>query len=82
MVNLMNEIPLAERKLLYRVLHSQLTEHPELMDSQFLMELQRSLQQVAQAEGVDVANHSAWDEWLGNAPTACDVRVTGRRILQ
>ena len=81
MVDSMNEYSLAERKLLYRVLHSQLTEHPELMDSQFLMDLQRSLQQIAQSEGVDVANHSAWDEWLGNAATACDVRMASRRVL-
>ena len=73
---------LAEQKLLYRVLHAGLMEHPELMDSEFLHDLQRLLQQQAQAEGVDVADHGAWDAWLGNAPVACDVRVGKRRSIR
>ncbi|MFL5329504.1 MAG: hypothetical protein ACJ8C4_11370 [Gemmataceae bacterium] len=77
----MNQYPLAERKLIYRVLHSQLAEFPDLMDGEFLLDLQRSLQTIAQAEGIDVADHGAWDEWLGNVPTACDVRMAGRREL-
>jgi hypothetical protein len=72
---------LAERKLIYRVLHSQLAEFPELIDGDFLLDLQGSLQQIAQAEGIDVADHGAWDEWLGNRATACDVRMAGRREL-
>ena len=73
--------PLAEQKLLYRVLHAWLMDHPELMDSEFLHDLQRSLQRQAQADGVDVADHGAWDAWLGNAPVACDVRVGNRRTF-
>ncbi len=71
--------PLAEQKLIYRILHQHLIEHPELMDSEFLHDLQRSLQKQAQAEGVDVSDHGAWDEWLGNTPVSCEVRVRGRR---
>lgn len=78
----MNNYPLAERKLIYRVLHSQLTEHPDLIDTQFLLDLQQSLQQMAQREGVDVADHGAWDAWLGNESTACDVRMQGRRVFK
>ena len=77
----MNEYSLAEQKLVYRVLHSQLTEQPDLMDSEFLHDLQRSLQQAAQAEGVDVADHGAWDAWLGNKAVACDVRMQNRTVL-
>ena len=73
--------PLAERKLLYRVLHQQLIEYPELMDSAFLHDLQVSLQRQAVAEGVDVADHGAWDAWLGNDPVACDVRMAQRRVF-
>lgn len=77
----MDQYPLAERKLIYRVLHAGLMEHPDLMDSEFLHDLQRSLQQQAQAEGVDVADHGAWDAWLGNAAVACDVRAGRRRTF-
>ena len=73
--------PLAEQKLIYRVLHASLIDHPELMDSEFLHDLQRSLQRQAQAEGVDVADHGAWDEWLGNTPVSCDVRMEKRRTI-
>jgi hypothetical protein len=51
------------------------------MDSEFLHDLQRSLQQQAQAEGVDVADHGAWDAWLGNAPVSCAVRAGNRRTF-
>ena len=77
----MNDYPLSERKLIYRVLHAHLAEHPELMDSEILHELQVGLQRAAQAEGVDVADHGAWDAWLGNAAVPCDVRVQGRRTF-
>jgi hypothetical protein len=75
------DYPLTERKLIYRVLHAHLTEHPELMDSELLHDLQRDLQRAAQAEGVDIADHGAWDAWLGNAAVACDVRVAKRRVI-
>ena len=77
----MNDYPLAERKLVYRVLHNALIEYPELMDGTFLDELQVGLQQAAQADGVDIADHGAWDAWLGNEPVACAVRVAGRRVI-
>ena len=78
----MSEYPLAERKLVYRVLHRHLTEHPELMDSTFLDDLQRDLQVAARAEGVEIADHGAWDVWLGNKPVACDVRMANRRLIE
>ena len=77
----MNDYPLSERKLIYRVLHAHLAEHPELMDSEILHELQTGLQKAAQAEGVDVADHGAWDAWLGNPAVGCDVRVANRRVI-
>lgn len=77
----MNDYPLNERKLIYRVLHAHLAEHPELMDSEILHELQVGLQKAAQAGGVDVADHGAWDAWLGNPAVGCDVRVANRRVI-
>jgi hypothetical protein len=74
----MNRYAIDELKGLYRVLHAHLTEHPELMDSEFLHDLQRHLQKHAQADGVDVADHGAWDAWLGNAPVSCESRVARR----
>lgn len=71
-----------ELKLVYRVLHAHLTEHLELMDTHFLLELQRFLQDRAIDDGVDPSDHSAWDVWLGNAdaPT-CDERMARRKRL-
>ena len=77
----MQTIPLAEQKLIYRILHASLIDHVELMDSEFLHDLQRGLQKQAQTEGVDVADHGAWDAWLGNVPVPCEVRVGKRRTL-
>jgi len=57
---------LEELKLVYHVLHRHLTEHTELMDTYFLIELQNFLHAQASADGVDTANHSEWDAWLGN----------------
>lgn len=72
---------LPERKQVYRLLHKQLLEHPELMDSELLHDLQVSLQRQALADGVDVSDHGAWDAWLGNDPVACEIRVAGRKTL-
>jgi len=77
----MTDYPLAEQKLVYRLLHRQLAECLELMDSEFLHDLQRALQRQAQAEGVDVADHGAWDAWLGNAAVSCAVRIPQRRVI-
>ncbi len=71
-----------DMKLIYRVLHRHMGEHVELMDSTFMDELQTALQRKAQAEGVDIGHHGAWDLWLGNdAATPCEERVKKRRIL-
>jgi hypothetical protein len=77
----MERYSLDEQKLIYRVLHSQLMDRPELMDSEFLHNLQVQLQRVAQAAGVDIGDHGAWDEWLGNAPISCASRVAKRRTF-
>jgi hypothetical protein len=77
----MDNYPLSEQKLVYRILHQNLMEHSELMDSEFLHDLQRSLQKQAQSEGVDVSDHGAWDEWLGNTVVPCEVRVRQRRTF-
>jgi len=77
----MTEYPLSERKLVYRVLHRQLTQFPALMDGDYLSDLQATLQKDAQADGIDIADHGAWDAWLGNDAVACDVRMRGRRTL-
>jgi len=70
--------PNQEWKLVYRVLHSQLAKHPDLIDSSFLHSLQRHLQSQAQSEGVDISDHGAWDQWLGNQAVSCAVRMAGR----
>jgi hypothetical protein len=77
----MTDYPLSERKLVYRVLHKSLIDHPELLDGTFLDALQADLQAAALADGVDLTDHAAWDAWLGNDPVACPVRVANRRVI-
>ncbi len=60
----MERYSLKERKLLYRILHTQLKNYPELFDSEWLHDLQTDLQKVAQLEGIDIGDHGQWDNWL------------------
>jgi len=62
----LDEYPLSELKLVYRLLHSQLPEQLALMDSQLLQDLQTYLQQQAREDGVDVSLHGEWAAWLNN----------------
>lgn len=76
------EAPVDEMKLIYRVLHANLAQHIELMDSSFLHDLQRALQALARSEGIDATDHGAWDAWLGNEDALpCEERVAGRQVL-
>jgi hypothetical protein len=77
----MQNYPLPELKLVYRVLHRHLGENPDLLDAQIFEDLQRHLQKAARAEGVDVGHHAAWDRWLGNESVGCDVRMAGRKMI-
>lgn len=55
---------LAELRLIYRALHAHILEHPALIDSAFLLALQKFLQARAIRDGVELADHAAWDAWL------------------
>ncbi len=63
----LDEYTLAELKLVYRLLHSQLAAHPMLMDSQLLHDLQHHLQQRAREDEVDVSLHAEWAAWLNSS---------------
>lgn len=78
----LEDYSLDELKLIYRLLHAQLTTHLELMDSALLHDLQALLQMHAKAAGVDLADHGQWDAWLGNAAASCAERVAERRTLR
>lgn len=54
----------SELKLIYSILHSQVLEHPNLMDSDLLQDLQTFLQSQATKDNVDVSDHGQWDDWL------------------
>ena|GEM_PF-5085425 len=58
------QFPASELKLVYISLHAHLLEHVELMDTDFITDLQSWLQHVAGQEGVDVSDHAAWERWL------------------
>jgi len=55
---------LPELKLVYQILHGQISTAPALMDTQILEDLQRYLQQQASTDGVDVSLHAEWSAWL------------------
>jgi len=65
-MNQLSDYPLTELKLIYSLLHSQVLEKPELMDSHLLHDLQSFLQSQASKENVDVSTHSEWAAWLAN----------------
>ena len=71
----------AELKLIYRVLHGQLMEHLELMDSALLDDLQAWLQTLATRDGIDVSNHREWDEWLDKSLVPTRRTTSGRPQL-
>lgn len=56
--------PISELKLIYSILHSQVLEKPDLMDSDLLQDLQTFLQSQASSDSVDVSDHGQWDDWL------------------
>ena len=60
----LNEYPLPELKLIYSLLHSQVIEQPDLMDSDLLHDLQHFLQSKASQDNVDISTHSEWAAWL------------------
>ncbi len=68
-------------KLIYRSLHASLMDNIELMDSEFLQELQSWLRSVAGSEGVDTSDHAQWDGWLGGKVVPCEERLANRRTL-
>jgi hypothetical protein len=70
---------LDELKAIFRVLHRHLTQHTELLDNAFFDDLQRHLHQAAQRDGVDIGDHGAWDQWLGNEAVSCAVRNPRRQ---
>ncbi len=55
---------LDDLKRIYVLLHSQLADNPELMDSDLLHDLQKLLQQKARTAGVDISVHALWGAWL------------------
>ena len=72
---------LSELKVVYRALHAHLLDHLELMEGEFLTDLQSWLQLLAAQQGVDVSNHAQWDAWLGNAHQSCEERVANRVVV-
>lgn len=59
----------SELRLIYRLLHGHLQNELDLMDSELLHDLQRHLQALARAEGVDVSVHAQWAAWLNGGVT-------------
>jgi len=65
-----NDYPVSELKLIYQILHSQIQENFDLMDSSLLQDLQSVLQSLATKDGIDVSLHSDWSSWLSGLPAS------------
>ncbi len=63
-MKVINEYPVSELKLIYQVLHSQIQDNFDLMDSNLLQDIQTTLQSRAANDGIDVSLHSEWSLWL------------------
>tara|TARA_B100000575_G_C22780196_1_gene462503 strand:+ start:128 stop:397 length:270 start_codon:yes stop_codon:yes gene_type:complete len=72
---------LSELKLVYRILHRNLMSQPELMDAEFLEALQSWLQYRAGQDGVNLADHAQWDQWLDGTVISCEDRIADRRVI-
>lgn len=64
------DYPVSELKQIYQILHQQIQDNPELMDSELLQDLQTLLHSLASTDGVDIALHSEWSAWLSKLPTS------------
>ncbi len=53
-----------ELKLIYNLLYTQLLDHPKLIDSVLLQDIQHYLLHQAMQEGVDISQHTYWANWL------------------
>lgn len=65
-MRLLTDYAIEDLKRAYRILHAQLPEHVELMDSELMDDLQRILQTRAREDGVDVSLHAQWAAWLND----------------
>lgn len=75
----MNDYALHDLKLVYTVLHRNLMDRIELLDSDFFADLQRHLQKAASAQGVDVSHHAQWDAWLGQQQPSFALQLDGQQ---
>lgn len=66
-MNALENYPLVELERAYLILHNQLRDNPELMDSRLLADLQAALQHHAKLGGIDVTHYAHWTEWLNGA---------------
>ncbi len=64
----LNDYSLTELKLIYNILHANVQNHFELMDSELMSDLQKHLQTMAAQEGIDVTHHAQWKAWLDDHP--------------
>jgi len=60
----LTEYSIEELKLIYHLLHTQMPQHTQLISSDLLQDLQDYLLQQARNEGIEVAEHKQWNNWL------------------
>lgn len=64
MLKNLNEYPIDELKLIYHVLHTNMSQQPQLMGSYLLQDIQAQLLQQAKAQGVELSSPQQWSDWL------------------
>ena len=74
---------LKELKLIYITLHKSLLTTPDLIDNEFINDLQKYLQEKAEKIGLDPLDHDTWINWLNNVKNtpSPSVSILDRKVL-
>lgn len=74
---------LKELKLVYLTLYNSILKTPELIDLEFMSDLQKYLQGKTEKIGLDPLDHDTWINWLNNVKNTLSpsVSIMDRKVL-
>ena len=80
---LFEEYDLKEWKVIYLTLYNSILKTPEIIDLEFMSDLQKYLQGKAEKIGLDPLDHDTWINWLNNVKNtpSPSVSIMDRKVL-
>ena len=80
---LFEEYDLKEWKVIYLTLYNSILKTPEIIDLEFMSDLQKYLQGKAEKIGLDPLDHDTWINWLNNVKNtpSPSVSILDRKVL-